>query len=118
MRPSLVVIATLLLSGCTSQDHSGPGAAYLTVVAGETAPHVIDWAVAQDGSEGARLVEAALVAAETSRLNASVRAINETEQEAIEQWVERMGAYHSAPGALPIRYRGQLYWVGVDQTSG
>ena len=112
-----VLVAVLLLAGCTGQDHTGPGQAYLNVVKGEDSPHVIEWQDANDGSRGAQIVGEALAEAHASQFGARVRALNETEQDAVGAWEQTLRSYHPS-GAFPIRYQGQLYFVGVDRTSG
>lgn len=110
-------MAVVLLAGCTGQDDTGPGQAYLTVVKGDTSPHVIEWSAANDGSPGARIVGDALAAAHSSQFGAKVRALNQSEQGDVGAWGQAMRAYHPA-GSFPIRYVGQIYFVGVDWTSG
>ena len=110
-------MALVLLAGCTGQDHTGPGQAYLNVVEGETSSHVIEWSTANDGSPGADIVGEAIAAAHASQFRARVRPLNQTEEGHVESWVQTMRAYHPA-GSFPIRYQGQLYFVGVDKTSG
>lgn len=112
-----VLLAALLLAGCTGQDDSGPGAVYLNVVRGDDAPHVIEWGSANDGSPGARIVGQALAVAHSNQFGASVRQLNATESDAVGQWVQGMRAVHPT-GSFPIRYMGQIYYVGVDATSG
>ena len=114
MRAAL--LAVLLLAGCTGQDHAGPGGVYLNVVPGNDAAHVIEWESANDGSAGAVIVGEALAAAHASQFAARVRQLNDTEQDSVGQWVQTMRAYHPM-GSFPIRYMGQLYFVGVDRTS-
>ena len=77
---------------------------------------MVDWNDANDGSAGARLVEDALAKAQANPYGASVRQLDETEEAAVAEWRQLMRAFHSAPGALPIRYMGGLYNVGVDGT--
>lgn len=115
MRAAL--LAVLLLAGCAGQDHAGPGGVYLNVVKGSDAAHVIEWEDANDGSAGSVIVEEALAAAHASQYGARVRELNETEQDAVGRWVQTMRTYHPA-GSFPIRYMGQLYFVGIDYTSG
>lgn len=112
-----LLLAVILLAGCTGQDHSGPGQAYLNVVKGESSPHAIEWQTADDGSAGARIVGDALQMAHASEFGARVRSLSDTELADVSDWVERMRSYHPS-GSFPIRYSGQLYFVGVDQTSG
>lgn len=111
------MLAVLLLAGCTGQDHTGPGGVYLNVVQGDDASHVFEWETANDGSAGAVIVGEALAAAHASQFGARVRELNATEQDSVGQWVQTMRAYHPV-GSFPIRYMGQLYFVGIDQTSG
>lgn len=111
-----LVLAALLLAGCTGQDHTGPGGVYLNVVPGDEATHVIEWESANDGSTGALIVGEALAAAHSSEFGARVRQLNDTEQVAVGQWVQAMRAYHPM-GSFPIKYLGKLYFVGVDRTS-
>lgn len=110
------VLAVLLLAGCTGQDHSGPGGVYLNVVKGEEAAHDFNWETVNDGTVGAGIVGQSLAAAHANKFGASVRQLNATEADAVGQWVQGMRAYHPS-GSLPIRYMGQLYFVGVDSTS-
>lgn len=112
----IILLAVILLAGCTGQDHIGSGQIYLNVVQGDSAPHVFEWTAANDGSSGARLVGQALAAAHANQFGASVRQLNATEVDDVGQWVQGMRAYHSS-GSFPIRYMGQLYFVGVDSTS-
>lgn len=111
-----LLLAVLLLAGCTGQDPSGPGGVYLNVVEGEESTHVFEWDNANDGSTGARIVGQALAAAHTNQFGASVRQLNATEADAVGQWVQGMRAYHPS-GSFPIRYMTQLYFVGLDFTS-
>lgn len=110
-------MAVVLLAGCTGQDLPGSGQVYLNVVKGESSPHVIEWSVANDGTPGAAIVGEALAEAHANQFGARVRALNLTEQDDVGTWVQTMRAYHPA-GSFPIRYQGQLYFVGVDQGSG
>ena len=115
MRAAL--LAVLLLAGCTGQDHIGSGGVYLNVVQGNDAAHIIEWESANDRGAGAVIVGEALAAAHASQFGARVRELNDTEQESVGQWVQTMRSYHPA-GSFPIRYLGQLYFVGIDGTSG
>lgn len=112
-----ILVAVLFLAGCTAQDSAGPGQAYLNVVKGDASPHVIEWGVANDGSRGAAIVGEALAAAQSNQFGARVRALNQTEEADVGAWEQSMRAYHPA-GSFPIRYGGQIYFVGVDRTSG